>query len=45
LVAVLVPGQSVVLSTPREVGVAPVEVEISRQADTLLVRNAAALTN
>ena len=45
LVAVLAPGQSVVLSTAREVGVAPVEVEISRQADTLFVRDAAALTN
>ncbi len=45
LVAVLAQGQSVVLATPREAGVAPVEVEISRQADTLLVRNAAALTN
>jgi hypothetical protein len=44
-VAVLAPGQSVVLSTPREAGVAPIEVEISRQADTLLVRKAAAATN
>ena len=45
MVAVLAPGQSVALSTPREVGVAPVEVEISRHGDTLLVRDAAALTN
>jgi hypothetical protein len=44
-VAVLAPGQSVVLSTPREAGVAPVAVQISRQADTVLVRKAAALTN
>lgn len=35
--AVLVPGQSVVLSTPREVGAAPVAVEISRQGDKVLV--------
>lgn len=45
LVAVLASGQSVVLSTPLEVGAAAVEVEISRQADTVLVLNAAALTN
>ncbi len=45
VVNVLAPGQSVVFSTPREVGVAPVEIEISRQADTLLVRKAAAATN
>jgi hypothetical protein len=38
VVAVLVPGQSVVLSTPHEPGT----VEISRQADTVLVRKAAA---
>lgn len=44
MVAVLAPGQSVVLSTPRELGVDPVDVEISREADTLLVRTAA-LTN
>jgi len=41
----LTPGQSVVLSTPRDEGVAPVAVEISRQADTVLVREAAAATN
>ena len=45
VVAVLGPGQSVMLSTPRESGVAPVAVEISRQADTVLVRKAAAATN
>ena len=43
--AVLVPGQSVVLSTPREPGVAPEAVEISRQADTVLIRQAAAATH
>ncbi len=44
--AVLAPGQSVVLSTPRAVGVPADAVEISRQADTMLVRKtAAALTN
>jgi predicted aconitase len=41
VVAVLAPGQSVVLSTPREAGVAPVEVEISRRGDRVLVREAA----
>jgi hypothetical protein len=41
VVAVLAPGQSVVLSTPRETGVAPVEVEISRRGDRVLVREAA----
>lgn len=45
VVNILAPGQSVVLSTPREAGVAPIEVEIRRQADTLLVRKAAAVTN
>jgi hypothetical protein len=40
-VSVLAPGQSVVLST----GVATGAVEISRQADTLLVREAAVATN
>ena len=38
--AILVPGQSVVLSTPREVGIAPVAVEISRQGDKVLVGEA-----
>jgi hypothetical protein len=45
LVAVLAPGQSVVLSVPRDVGTAPAAVEISRQADTVLVRNSAATLN
>ncbi|MGE0211878.1 MAG: hypothetical protein AB7S41_09310 [Parvibaculaceae bacterium] len=45
MIAVLAPGQSVILSTPREVGVAPVEVEISRKADTVLIRRAAVPTN
>ena len=45
LVAVLAPGQSVVLSTPRDAGAAPAAVEISRQADTVLVRKTAAVTN
>ena len=44
--AVLAPGQSVVLSTPRGVGQAPESVEIGRRADALLVRKAtAAATN
>jgi len=38
--AVLAPGQSVVLSTPREVGVAASAVEISRQNDRVLVHEA-----
>ena len=45
VVNVLAPGQSVVLSTPSEIGVAPVEIEITRQGDTLLVRKAVAVTN
>jgi hypothetical protein len=45
VVNILAPGQNIVLSTAREIGVAPVEIEISRQADTLLVRKAAAATN
>ena len=40
--AVLAPGQSVVLSTPRGAGSPPDAVEISRHADTVLVRQAAA---
>jgi hypothetical protein len=40
--AVLAPGQSVVLSAPREAGIPPHAVEISRHADTVLVRQAAA---
>ena len=39
--AVLAPGQSVVLSTPREAGAAPNAVEISRQGDRVLVHEAA----
>jgi hypothetical protein len=38
--AVLTSGQSVVLSTPREAGAAPDAVEISRQDDRVLVREA-----
>jgi len=38
--AVLVSGQSVTLSTPREVGMAPVKVEISRVADRIEVQEA-----
>jgi hypothetical protein len=45
LEAVLAPGQSIVLSTPREAGAAPDAVEISRQADTVLIGQAAAATN
>ena len=45
LVNILAPGQSVVLSAAREVGAAPIEVEISRQGDTLFVRKAAAAMN
>ena len=44
--AVLAPGQSVVLSAPRGAGIPPDAVEISRHADTVLVRQgAAAVTN
>jgi len=39
--AVLAPGQSVVLSTPRAAGVAASAVEISRQNDRVLVHDAA----
>jgi hypothetical protein len=42
---VLAPGQSVVLSAPREAGAAPETVEISRQANAALVRKAAEATN
>jgi hypothetical protein len=45
VVNILAPGQSIVLSTAREIGGAPVEIEISRQGDTLLVRKTAAATN
>jgi hypothetical protein len=40
--AILAPGQSVVLSTPHGVGEAPETVQISRQADTVLVHKATA---
>lgn len=40
VVAVLAPGESVVLSTPREVGATSNEVEISREGDRLVVRTA-----
>ncbi len=42
LEAVLTPGQSVLLSAPRGAGSPPDAVEISRHADTVLVREAAA---
>jgi hypothetical protein len=41
LQAVLVPGQSVVLSAPRAAGLAPVAVTISREGDSLLVEEPA----
>jgi hypothetical protein len=41
VVAVLAPGQSVILSTPLEAGT----VEITRQADTVLVRKTGVSTN
>jgi len=41
VVAVLAPGQSLVLSTPHNVGA----VEISRQGDAVLVRKTAAATD
>ena len=41
---VLAPGQSVVLSTPRDEGVVATAIEISRQDDQVLVHDAA-LTN
>ncbi len=44
--AVLAPGQSIVLSSPSGAGIPPDAVEISRHADTVLVRQgAAAVTN
>ena len=44
--AVFAPGQSMVLSTPRGAGIPSDAVEISRHADTVLVRKpAAAVTN
>ncbi len=41
----LAPGQSVVLSTARDAGLEPVELVISREADTLLVNDAVMATN
>jgi hypothetical protein len=38
--AILRPGQNVVLSTPRAVGLPPVVVEISRRGDEVLVAEA-----
>lgn len=44
--AVLAPGQSVALSTPRGVGLPPDAVEIGREHDTLFVRKpVTAVTN
>ena len=43
--AVLAPGQSVVLSTPREWGVAPDAVTFTRWDDQMMVREAVAVTN
>jgi hypothetical protein len=46
VVAVLAPNQSLTLSTPHEAGAPDDAVEIVRQADTVLIREAAAaLTN
>ena len=39
--AVLLSGQSVLLSTPRAAGLAPVLVKISRQGDSLFVQESA----
>lgn len=41
VVSVLAPGQKVILSTPHQAGT----LEISRQADTVVVRKMAAVTN
>jgi len=41
----LAPGQSVVLSTPRDEGAAGKAIEIRRQDDRVLVQDAAAATN
>lgn len=41
MVAVLASGQSLMLSAANEAGLEPVEVEIAREADVLLVRKAA----
>jgi hypothetical protein len=42
VVAVLAPGQSLMLSTPHEAGTPADAVEIIRRVDTVLVHNAAA---
>jgi hypothetical protein len=42
---VLTPGQSIVLSTPHEAGAAPEAIEISRQDNQVLVREAAVATH
>jgi hypothetical protein len=44
VVATLAPGQNIIVSTPRVAGVAPDAVEISRENDELIVRQAS-LTN
>lgn len=41
--AVLVSGQTVKLSTPREVGMPPIMVEISRVADQVVIQEPAAI--
>jgi len=41
----LAPGQSVVLSTPRDEGAAGKSIEISRRDDQVLVQDAATATN
>ncbi|WP_442581907.1 hypothetical protein ACSBOB_07985 [Mesorhizobium sp. ASY16-5R] len=41
--AVLVSGQTVKLSTPREVGMPPIMVEISRVADHVVIQEPAAI--
>src|SRR5215813_11231499 len=43
--ALLAPGQSVVLSTPRDEGLVGKSIEISRRNDQVLVQDAAAATN
>ncbi|MEQ1952119.1 hypothetical protein [Mesorhizobium sp. CN2-181] len=41
--AVLASGQAIKLSTPREVGMPPIMVEISRVADQVVIEQAAAI--
>ena len=45
VVSVLAPGQRVVVAAPAESGVAATTIEISRQADQVLVREVAAVTD